>query len=575
MNSKRKSVYKQLIRLFALIVIPYLIAGTVFLTISNRKLQKEELKAVRTTTTDLISQLNYEFERLYTTNYLLLSQTNIQKLANIIDQLDQGEKNALINSIREQLTSINTATSLSKHIRIHFRDWERVYNSNGYPNGSFQTCSPEDYSELCDILQHEKLAMTRDHTLSLLTSLTRTASKDKPAVIIETVISTAALKQALTTITAESNDYYVLLADDGQFQLSNLPASDVSSIASKAAGKESDTTITYNGETYLVFSDTISYINGTYIRLLKQSIVFASLQHLTVFTVIFMLITTIGYIVFLIITKRLIRQPLLQLTDGLAELERGNYHIQIPYHSENDFSYLYQGFNNMAREINLSIERDYNYRLLLQQAEFKQLQAQINPHFLYNSFFLLNRMIKGELWEESMELTNHLGKYFQYITKNYEDTVSLKAEYEHGKIYSQIQEMRFEGRITVHFDPLPDTFADLKVPKLIIQPVIENSYKYVLGTTLSEGLLRTRITTADRTIHIFMEDNGKNLTDDQIATLSEQITLAQTGSSEQISGLVNISRRLYIFSDGRFSLQVARSELGGLLVHMTLMKTEE
>ena len=72
-----------------------------------------------------------------------------------------------------------------------------------------------------------------------------------------------------------------------------------------------------------------------------------------------------------------------------------------------------------------------------------------------------------------------------------------------------------------------------------------------------------------------MEDNGKNLTDDQITTLSEQITLAQTSSSEQISGLVNISRRLYIFSDGRFSLQVARSELGGLLVHMTLMKTEE
>ena len=575
MNSKRKSVYRQLIRLFALIVIPYLIAGTAFLTISNQKLQKEELKAVRTTTTDMITQLNYEFERLYTTNYLLLSQTNIQKLANIPDQLDQNEKNMLINSIREQLTSINTATSLSKHIRIHFRDLERVYNSNGYPKGSFQTCSPEEYSELCDILQHEKLAMTRSHTLSLLTAMTRTASKDKPSVIIETVISTAALKQALATITAESSDYYILLADDNRFQLSNLPASDISAIASAAAGKESDTTITYNDETYLVFSDTISYINGTYIRLLKQSIVFASLQHLTVFTVIFMLIATIGYIVFLIITKHLIRQPLLQLTDGLAEMERGNYTIQIPYHSENDFSYLYQGFNNMAREINLSIERDYNYRLLLQQAEFKQLQAQINPHFLYNSFFLLNRMIKGELWEESMELTSHLGKYFQYITKNYEDTVPLQEEYEHGKTYSQIQEMRFEGRITVHFDPLPDAFADLMVPKLIIQPIIENSYKYVLGNMLSEGVLRIRITTEANTIHILIEDNGKNLTDEELTALSEQLKLARTGSFDRISGLANISRRLYIFSGGRFSLQIARSELGGLLVHMTLMKTEE
>ena len=88
-------------------------------------------------------------------------------------------------------------------------------------------------------------------------------------------------------------------------------------------------------------------------------------------------------------------------------------------------------------------------------------------------------------------------------------------------------------------------------------------------------MLRIRITTEGNTIHILIEDNGKNLTDDELAALSKQLKLARTGSSERISGLANISRRLYIFSDGRFSLQVSRSELGGLLVHMKLMKMEE
>ena len=113
------------------------------------------------------------------------------------------------------------------------------------------------------------------------------------------------------------------------------------------------------------------------------------------------------------------------------------------------------------------------------------------------------------------------------------------------------------------------------VPKLIIQPIIENSYKYVLGNMLSEGVLRIRITTEANTIHILIEDNGKNLTDEELTALSEQLKLVRNGSFDRISGLANISRRLYIFSGGRFSLQIARSELGGLLVHMTLMKTEE
>lgn len=73
--------------------------------------------------------------------------------------------------------------------------------------------------------------------------------------------------------------------------------------------------------------------------------------------------------------------------------------------------------------------------MLLQKAELKQLQAQINPHFLYNSFFMLQRMIKMDLSEESQKMASALGKYFRYLTRNSMDAVTLETEYEHAKTY--------------------------------------------------------------------------------------------------------------------------------------------
>lgn len=134
----------------------------------------------------------------------------------------------------------------------------------------------------------------------------------------------------------------------------------------------------------------------------------------------------------------MVHKPLSKLTDAFDEVEHGNFQVQIIQTGNDDFAYLYHAFNNMALKLSRLIERDYNQKLLLQKAEMKQLQAQINPHFLYNSFFMLQRMIRFEPEEASM-VANALASCFRYITKNSMDHVTLAEEYAHMKNYVYIQ----------------------------------------------------------------------------------------------------------------------------------------
>lgn len=573
MNNKRGSVYKQLLLLFAAIVLPYIIIGTYTLFSSSSKLHRETLNSELSVTRKTIAQLNAAIDNIYKTNFLLFTQSNMLKLSDRSANLSVYEKSVEVNTLREQLSTITSSDILTQYLRIYFEDMGRVYNSSGYPGGSFQDFTDAEYQSLVEQIKSNKIYKYENGVLSILITNTPLGH---PSSIIEVIISSHALKEQLSNLTTGTNDYYLLNAAEGTFQLCDLPdnikaqALDLLNVPHKKPLEK----IRLNGTSYFLFYDELPGIDGQFIRLISTKTLLAHVQILNIYTIAFLIMTFIGYIAFFVITRRLIRTPLSELVAGLGEVEKGNYSIQIRYNTRNDFSYLYYGFNQMAMNINNSIERDYKMKLLLQQAELKQLQAQINPHFLYNSFFMLQRIIQSGLQEEAIEVTELLGKYFNYITKNANDLVSLKEEYEHALIYSQIQEMRFEGRIKVDFEELPMEYSSLLIPKLILQPVLENSYKYALDSKLSNGLLRIKFFSQYDMLKIYIEDNGEGLSDESLALLKENLIKAESGNSMEMNGLFNICRRLTIFFQNRGNLQVERSSLGGLAVCITLLQED-
>lgn len=110
-------------------------------------------------------------------------------------------------------------------------------------------------------------------------------------------------------------------------------------------------------------------------------------------------------------------------------MEKGNLSVRIREKRKDEFGYVYVAFNQMAESLQNQMEINYRQKLLMQQAELKHLQSQINPHFLYNSFFTLYRMGKDEDYESIVEFSSYLSEYYRYITKNSQKEVFLKRKW--------------------------------------------------------------------------------------------------------------------------------------------------
>lgn len=264
-----------------------------------------------------------------------------------------------------------------------------------------------------------------------------------------------------------------------------------------------------------------------------------------------------------------LHRPINTLLSAFRRVQSGDWKQRIEEERRDEFSLLYRGFNEMAEQIDRLINEVYIQTNLTQQAQMKQLQAQIAPHFLYNSFFVLSRRIKRKDYENAELLAKHLGNYFQYLTRNGADYMPLRMEAEHAKSYCAVQDARFSRRITVRFEDVPGDFGGIMLPRLVLQPLLENAFKYGLEDKMRDGLLTVHfIETADEW-QVWVEDNGEHIQDERLEQISRQIT---EGSAGEITALSNIHRRLQIYYHGGSGVRVQRSSLGGMAAVLYIRK---
>ncbi|WP_135555552.1 sensor histidine kinase [Paenibacillus cymbidii] len=266
---------------------------------------------------------------------------------------------------------------------------------------------------------------------------------------------------------------------------------------------------------------------------------------------------------------RLIHKPLQRMIAAFRKVEAGNLEpVPLP-RPNNEFLYLFERFNMMTEKLKVLIHEVYEQNIRAKSSELKQLQSQINPHFLYNTYFILYRLAKMNDNESVVRFSQHLGEYFQYITRNAAEEATLAAECKHSRTYAEIQNIRFaKSRIRVDFGELPDDCAGQRVPRLFLQPIIENAYKYGLEEKRKNGRIDVSFERRDGDLLIAVADNGDQLSDEDLRRLGDR--LASRSKEMEYTGMLNVHRRLQIrFGDG-YGISVARGELGGLKVTIRL-----
>ena len=260
--------------------------------------------------------------------------------------------------------------------------------------------------------------------------------------------------------------------------------------------------------------------------------------------------------------------PVNLLLNGFRRLEKGEMEFQITYRGKNEFSLLVHRFNKTLNRLKTLLSQLYDQKILTQQAEMKHLQAQINPHFLYNNFYILDNMLLMEDYDTAAAFCRQLGTYFKYVTRSDQLTAPLSQEIGHARAYLQIQRMRFPDSLTAEFPPPPKDMSDPAVPRIILQPILENAFKHALEQSQGEKFLSVRFRQDERFIHITVENNGPVIPPEEIERLRRSLELPAMARAS--TGLSNVHMRLKM-THGAGLILAARPE-GGLLVELKLKR---
>ena len=200
-------------------------------------------------------------------------------------------------------------------------------------------------------------------------------------------------------------------------------------------------------------------------------------------------------ITFIVITK--ILRPLIKLENHMQNFENNLWEFHLSEKTGYEIQNLVEHFNVMVEKIKY-----------LREYEIKALHSQINPHFLYNTLDTIIWMAEFEDNEKVISITKSLANYFRLSLSNGHEKIPLKDEIMHTKEYLFIQKQRYEDKLSYFFNIEDESLLSIKVPKIIIQPIVENSIYHGIKNLSGNGIITIDVYRENSTVNISVKDNG-------------------------------------------------------------------
>ncbi|MBD2868746.1 sensor histidine kinase [Paenibacillus sp. IB182493] len=215
-------------------------------------------------------------------------------------------------------------------------------------------------------------------------------------------------------------------------------------------------------------------------------------------------------------------------------------------------------FKELMDRIELLIQQNYLTRIALKEEELKALQAQINPHFLFNTLQLLQTEIVCGNIESSNSIVLSLSGLFRYSMKQTEEMVELATELDHAKNYLYIMNKIYDDRIDVSVRADDPALLRYRIPKLILQPLAENSIRHGFGDIRREGSIRLSVHLAKRGLLVVIRDTGKGMDRDSLRGLRRNID--PLGGKPAKIGLFNVNHRIKLKFGNDYGLRIRSAE---------------
>lgn len=271
-------------------------------------------------------------------------------------------------------------------------------------------------------------------------------------------------------------------------------------------------------------------------------------------------------LLFFIITR--ISRSIHKLEAVMKLAEQGDFEQHVRVESKDEIGNLTGMFNSMVKRINSLINEVYKQKIYHSELELQMLQAQINPHFLYNALESISMLAIMNDDDQTSEMASNLGHILCYGISNYNAEVSLYEEIENLKKYIAFQEMRFKSSYSITIDIRPELY-DVKMIKMIIQPILENAIYHGMKDVVKDGKIVISAEIKDKNIlELIVYDNGIGMTEEEVHDLNEYIQ----GNNQKYKsiGLRNVNRRIKLQYGEKYGVFVESQKSIGTTVYASI-----
>jgi two-component system sensor histidine kinase YesM len=319
------------------------------------------------------------------------------------------------------------------------------------------------------------------------------------------------------------------------------------------------------GKKFLLNRQVSSYTNWSYVYFLSYENIFKNIVNLR----IIMIFSFFGILMLAILIglrfSNSITRPIITLSKKMKKVENGDFNsIDLKTDLEencDEVCMLNNNFIIMINKINDLIKENYVKQILIKETELKTLQLQINPHFLYNTLDSINWLAKATKQNKISLMVKSLANLLRSCITNKDNIITLEEELRLLNNFTTIQKIRFEERLEINVFDLEE-LKEFYIPKLILQPIVENSIKYGLEQLPGVCKIEIRGKKQENFFEIWVIDNGPGLSEE----FREKVWLEDDKTSGTGIGLKNIDDRIKLFFGSEFGLSITGKKKVGTTV---------
>ncbi len=555
LSFRRKITYISLI----ISLIPVLLLGSFAYAQTRRLLIERETIALEEALNQEVRSLDYKMNSYLDAMNLIIWNENIRsalsrKYDNNFDMFITYRDiiDPMFLTIRSLHSTINSIT---------------IYTDNSiYPHGDI-------LRPLSDIMEASWYETAYNHTTPFFTLSSNGKSlylicqmynKRSPHTnIIRISVDTRALLRSLTDVFDDS--YGVILLDQNNeliYEYANFAQKgyDENTLLQKLIANANQKPETND---YVVEDANLTSVNWSVHLYRPTEAVYSTVNRIAVIVLLVILLCLVIVLLSCIVLSKVVVRPLEALSRNMKLIEQGNLSITVMYSSSDEIGNLIHVFKQMVERLKYLIDEVLKSKIAQQEYEMKALQAQINPHFLYNSLSLINgkAIISGQ--EDISQMAQLLSTFYRTTLNKGKNFTTVKDELQNTLSYAKIQRIMHSNSFDIVYD-IDETVYPIHMPNLLLQPLVENAIMHGIDhkETPDKGILTIFCHKEDQLLVFKVLDNGSGMDAEQCSNI---LTAESTGY-----GIQNVHHRIQLYYGEEYGLCYTSTKGLGTCATLTL-----